>query len=89
MKKFWQIFKERTGEWSGMRFICVLGIATIIGVWAFISIITMKVQDIPVGVVAVAIAFITGKVVQKQMEVSHEPTPVGQSESGDDSPAAI
>lgn len=86
---FKQIFQQQNGQGSGMRAISVLGTLLILTVWAYLSLAKGTVLEIPTGVVAVLIALITGKVVQKQLEKTNEPTSVGQGESGDDTPAAV
>lgn len=89
MINFLQIFKEENGQWSGTRIVTVICPLLIVGVWTHLCLRTGTFLDIPAGVVAALAIFLGSKVVQKFTEHKNGPTSVGQSESGDDTPAAV
>lgn len=68
--------KDASGQFSAMRAVCVLGIATIIGVWATMCLRAGAVLNIPEGVVYALSIFVVGKMGQKYIENKNGQAPV-------------
>ena len=64
MSKLLRFFKDKAGNLSSMRLMMVGIIALVMSVWAYLSITSQALVEIPAGVVSVVLAAITGKVVQ-------------------------
>jgi len=63
-----QFFQDGDGAYSSTRLAFLLFTFTVTGVWAYISISTKQVQDIPVGLAGVIFTFMMGKAGQTWLE---------------------
>ena len=67
MDKFLE-FLGQNGNNSAMRLAFVIGIFTIIAVWAFISLIKMEIQSLDSSLLGVVAVLTGGKIWQKKLE---------------------
>ena len=83
ISKMLRFFKDKAGNLSSMRLMMVGIIGLVMGVWAYLSITSQSLVEIPTGVVSVILAAITGKVVQtsfgEPQEVPIETPPQDES----------
>lgn len=68
MNKILEIIQDSKGQFSAMRFVTVLGVALIFGVWATMCFRKWEILDIPQGVVYVFSIVVAGKMGQKFIE---------------------
>ena len=69
LKKMSTMLDENaTHLWSATRFIMVMAWALIMGIWAFISLWNMKLEEMPGSVVTILVTSATLKYIQKREE---------------------
>lgn len=65
---FWDILKDKSGQFSSARFMFVIYGVVILAVWTITSIVVMTMQSIPWDNIALLAALGGFKIVQKPME---------------------
>ena len=69
IKDFLKKLVSEEGTVSMMRVVMVVTVIDILSVWSYTCIVSKKIDDIPTNVVAVFVAVISGKVLQKFKEM--------------------
>lgn len=76
MNKIFEIIQDAKGQFSAMRFVSVLGVATILIVWTTMCFKRGEVLNVPEGVVYLVSILVVGKMGQKYIETKNEMPPI-------------